>query len=326
MPVTDADWDDMATHGFDVVRLLVSWSKLEPRRGTYDHGYLARVIRQPSRPRVRRGIYTVIDMHQDAWGKYIATPTGVTCARPARARDRLGRRTEVGDADRRRRHLHRRLARETPRRCSPRGTASTPNRDGIMDELVRRLGRRVGRAFRDGRRPSPATTSSTSRTTVTTSDHAEAALGTYYAQGDRRDPGEPRRAAARSTTSCSSRRPCSASPSTAGFTTDENIVFAPHNYGESIGDIPIEGLFDYFAGLATQFGTAMWIGEYGWFSDPPASAQKLARYAAKEDCLLTAGDTWWQWRQACGDPHSIGTPGGTPDAVLIHFQAQRLPG
>jgi endoglycosylceramidase len=24
------------------------------------------------------------------------------------------------------------------------------------------------------------------------------------------------------------------------------------------------------------------------------------------------GGAWWQWKQACGDPHSIGTPGGHP--------------
>ena len=33
VPVTDADWADMAAHGFNVVRLLVSWSKLEPDDG-----------------------------------------------------------------------------------------------------------------------------------------------------------------------------------------------------------------------------------------------------------------------------------------------------
>jgi endoglycosylceramidase len=26
------------------------------------------------------------------------------------------------------------------------------------------------------------------------------------------------------------------------------------------------------------------------------------------------GGAWWQWKQACGDPHSIGTPDGHPPA------------
>ncbi|MCL4697228.1 MAG: hypothetical protein KJ023_09295, partial [Burkholderiaceae bacterium] len=32
-PPTDADWDGMAANGFNVVRLIVSWSALEPERG-----------------------------------------------------------------------------------------------------------------------------------------------------------------------------------------------------------------------------------------------------------------------------------------------------
>jgi endoglycosylceramidase len=110
------------------------------------------------------------------------------------------------------------------------------------------------------------------------------------------------------------------------FVATPNLVFAPHNYAESIVGIPIEGLFDYFASLAKGYKTAMWIGEYGWFSDPAAQVSKLARYAAKEELLLSAGDAWWQWRQACGDPHSIGKPGGTPDAHLVHFRANNCPG
>ena len=110
------------------------------------------------------------------------------------------------------------------------------------------------------------------------------------------------------------------------FTDDTNIVFAPHNYGESIGDLPIDGVFDYFQGLATKYRTAMWVGEYGWFSDPAVTQERLGRFAAKEDALLTAGDAWWQWRQACGDPHSVGSPGGVPDAVQIHFQRNGCPG
>ena len=68
----------MAAHGFDVVRLLVSWSRLEPQRGVFDDAYLARVA-STVKAAARYGIYSVIDMHQDAWGKYIASPKGVHC-------------------------------------------------------------------------------------------------------------------------------------------------------------------------------------------------------------------------------------------------------
>ena len=43
VPVTGADWDRIAAQGFDVVRLLVSWSRLEPQRGRFDRAYLAEV-------------------------------------------------------------------------------------------------------------------------------------------------------------------------------------------------------------------------------------------------------------------------------------------
>ena len=79
VPVTDADWADMAKQGFNVVRLLVSWSSLEPARGTFDDAYIGRV-HDAVEAAAAHGIYSVIDMHQDAWGKFIATPPGVTCA------------------------------------------------------------------------------------------------------------------------------------------------------------------------------------------------------------------------------------------------------
>jgi endoglycosylceramidase len=77
-PPTDADWDEMAAHGFNVVRLIVSWSALEPQRGRIDPDYVARIEQAVSAAAERR-IYTVIDMHQDAWGRFIASPPDVRC-------------------------------------------------------------------------------------------------------------------------------------------------------------------------------------------------------------------------------------------------------
>src|SRR5262245_45341089 len=79
VPVTDADWADMAKQGFNVVRLLVSWSSLEPTRGEFDDAYIERV-HDAVDAAAAHGMYSVVDMHQDAWGKFIATPPGTTCA------------------------------------------------------------------------------------------------------------------------------------------------------------------------------------------------------------------------------------------------------
>ena len=107
--------------------------------------------------------------------------------------------------------------------------------------------------------------------------------------------------------------------------TEDNVVFAPHNYGDSITSIPVEGLFDYFQSIATKADTPLWIGEYGWFDVSAKNTAALARYAAKEDAIGAVGSAWWQWRQACGDPHSIGYDGAKP-GDQVHFQRNGCPG
>ncbi len=77
-PVTDEDWDAMAAHGFSVVRLIMSWSRLEPERGEIDRSYIRNVAR-PVQAANDRGIYVVLDVHQDAWSMYSATPEGTAC-------------------------------------------------------------------------------------------------------------------------------------------------------------------------------------------------------------------------------------------------------
>ena len=59
-----------------------------------------------------------------------------------------------------------------------------------------------------------------------------------------------------------------------------------------------------FQGLANQYGTHCFIGEWGVFGDPNTDVFKLKRFAAAEDERFM-GSTWWQWCQAPGDPHGI---------------------
>ncbi len=44
----------------------VPWAAVEPARGEYDHAYLAEMVAIVNRAGAR-GIYTVVDFHQDAW-------------------------------------------------------------------------------------------------------------------------------------------------------------------------------------------------------------------------------------------------------------------
>ena len=106
-----------------------------------------------------------------------------------------------------------------------------------------------------------------------------------------------------------------------GFSADPQLVFAPHLYAGSITAdrslgvdlFTIPGEFDEAQREADRYQTTFWSGEWGWFGDPNADAAKVGQYATQEDAHLVGG-AWWQWKQACGDPHSIGTPGGHPPA------------
>lgn len=84
-PFTEEDADLIAAMGWNLVRMLLSWSRIEPSPGDYDDAYLDEAAEAVALLR-DRGIYTLIDLHQDAWGPSLAAPPDETCAsgtRPA---------------------------------------------------------------------------------------------------------------------------------------------------------------------------------------------------------------------------------------------------
>jgi endoglycosylceramidase len=92
---------------------------------------------------------------------------------------------------------------------------------------------------------------------------------------------------------------------------DPSIVFAPHLYAGSItadqsfgGFISVENGFTFADAAARQYQSTVWDGEWGWFGDPKADEPKIASYARQEDSHLWGG-AWWDWKQACGDPHNF---------------------
>src|SRR5688500_8549744 len=78
MPLTERDFAEISALGFNVVRLVMSWSAFQPERGAFDEAYVAR-IREAVRLAAAHDLYVVLDMHQDAWGKHIATPPDYQC-------------------------------------------------------------------------------------------------------------------------------------------------------------------------------------------------------------------------------------------------------
>ncbi len=64
------DFAQMRALGFNVVRLVLNWSQLEPTAGTYSTTYLDRVAQVVGWAR-QQGIYVILDMHQDQYSRYI---------------------------------------------------------------------------------------------------------------------------------------------------------------------------------------------------------------------------------------------------------------
>ncbi|HEY1420768.1 MAG TPA: cellulase family glycosylhydrolase [Candidatus Dormibacteraeota bacterium] len=69
-PLCRADIDAMARLGFNSVRLPLSWSLLEPERGQFSDTYVARIAQVVSWAKAD-GLYVILDMHQNAYSRYV---------------------------------------------------------------------------------------------------------------------------------------------------------------------------------------------------------------------------------------------------------------
>jgi endoglycosylceramidase len=319
--------DLMAAEGFDVIRLVLSWSKLEPERGHIDMGEIAR-IRQIVDAAGSRGMYVVLDMHQDAWGKFIATPPRVTC--PSGEQRAIGWDGAPAWATITDGESTCRVA--GIRELAPAVVAAFDNfyadRDGIEDQFVG-VWQTLARAFAADPAVAgydllnePHYGSDPARTnTALASLYGRLVEVIRHAEGSA--PGgfhhivffEPNILwSGLGTTSVPS-------PS---FTTDSNVVFAPHLYGGSLAPISVSAGYAAAEGAASSYGTTMWSGEWGAFTDPGQLETTIASFARLQDQTLTGG-AWWQWSQSCGDPHTINSEGNHPTSVLV-FNLYACPG
>ncbi len=107
--------------------------------------------------------------------------------------------------------------------------------------------------------------------------------------------------------------------------TDPNMVFAPHNYHGSTDPGTVADGWAADLAAAQAFGTTLWVGEFGWFGTDAAATAGVTTFAAAQDMAMVGG-TWWQWRQACGDPHSVGQRDGQPAAQIVQFNLNGCPG
>ncbi len=75
-PLCQSDLVQMAALGFNSLRLPLSWSLLEPARGHFSQTYVDRAAQVVDWARAL-GIYVIIDMHQNAYSRYVGPGQGV---------------------------------------------------------------------------------------------------------------------------------------------------------------------------------------------------------------------------------------------------------
>lgn len=318
-PLSEDDFARIAALGATVVRLGVSWSRLEPTPGTLDPGYVAD-IRRAVRWAAAHGLYTVLDMHQDAWGD-VASPPGTACpagTSPAIGWDGAPRWATLLDGAS--------TCRGVTREASPAVARAFTNfyrdRDGIQGHLVQTWARLAGAFAADPAVAGYDLLNEPNAGELSLAD-ATAALGAYYGravtavrEAESAAPGGFAHLVLVEPTVLWPVAGAAAAPPP-GFTTDPRLVFAPHLYAPSSGALPIPfGMtvdqgFTTGQQVAAGYGAPLWIGEWGWFGDPRVDGAAVRQFAARADALGVGG-AWWVWKQACGDPHNVTATGIAP--------------
>ncbi len=307
---TEEDADSIAFMGCNAVRLLVSWSRIEPQPGAYDDAYLDEVASAVAMLR-ERGIYTILDLHQDAWGPSLAAPPDEVCddgALPAGGWDGAPEWATFDDdqprcVDGQRETVPAVLAAWTAFFDNMQG----PGGLGIQTRYVEMFAYLVSRFATDDavagydlmNEPgalNPAQQPKLARF------YADALVAMRAAE---EAAGAPRRLFLFEPSGAWVFGFAAPPP----FEQDDQVVYSPHIYQEGITSGMLEDGFARAQSEASELfeGAPVVTGEWG--SDPDRAADPeddfFERHARAQDAYRF-GAMIWTWREACGDPHKYG--------------------
>lgn len=309
-PFPPEDADAIAGIGWNVVRLLLSWSRVEPEPGVYDEDYLDE-IEDAVRMLEQRGIYTIIDLHQDAWSATLAAGPDEVCTgvdSPAFGWDGAPDwATQDGGAPR--------CAAIGVRELSPAvlnafsafwHDAPGPGGVGIRTRYVQTLAHLAARFS-----PFDAVAGYDLMNEPNLFSELEL-LGDFTAEAiaairaAESEAGAPHRLVFFEPSAMWAVFGIGAPPP---FPADDQIVYAPHLYQGGLDDQPLDAaLFERTRAEAAAYGGApVLTGEWG--SDPGRASDPADGYFERHQSLQDAfrfGATLWTWREACGDPHKAG--------------------
>ncbi len=325
LPTTEMDFQAMANRGISVIRLIVHWSRLEPTAGEINVEYLDEIDEMVSLA-AKYNIYTVIDMHQDAYSAFIYTSVDEDCpdgTTPGKGWDGAPEWATITDG------LSTCI--EGERNSAPAVIAAWnhfyDNTDGIQDHFVESWG---AIAERFAGRPEVAgydllNEPETSRPASELLPLYEGLLTAVISEIQEAESEadfqhlifiEPTIPAADVVMGLGI-----PDPERMGVQ-NQNVVNATHNYAESIeiGGLSLEQTNSLLVALAQTQQTPLWIGEYGFWSTDSEVLSIAERFAVDED-NHGLGGAWWQWRQPCGDPHSVHLVDGewVPYDEVVHL-------
>lgn len=313
-PFSEEDADQMAAIGWNCVRLLLSWSRVEPEPGVYDDAYLAQ-IEQAVLMLQRRGIYTVIDLHQDAWGPTLAARPGEICPLGSTAAFGWdgapgwatldGGKPYCVDGSQRELGLAVRAAFAAFWKNGP-----GPGGIGIRTRYARMLGHVAGFFAKHDAVAGYEIMNEPNAFWIIPGQLE--ALADLYAEsiveirGAETAASAPRRLVFFEPAITWADFGPGAPPD---FPKDDQVVYAPHIYQGGISPVPLSpDVFEVARSEAAYYG-GLPVYTSEWGSGPERAADPGDDYFDRHQALqdqFRFGAALWTWREACGDPHKAG--------------------